>query len=269
MTTQDDQSLLSARQERRWFRVWTAALVVFFVGAGVTSLGFLWTNKQAEADRHRRLLDAAAPDPGVTAAEDISAKEAISVEAGIYVERVPELAARDATWTADFDVWFRWRGDDLKPADGLVVMEGTVESKEKLAEFHQDGNHYERYRIVAKITKAFPAARVPFDSHLLVLALQTDQTRVATAILGHMGDTYKESNFSDSYHGYTHKISEAGGQIGMASLDQLRIGHVAYLLGKMKAVKEADGSTLLDNSLVHFGAGMGTWHESTDALPEN
>jgi hypothetical protein len=107
-----------------------------------------------------------------------------------------------------------------------------------------------------------PQIRLMLD--VLVLALQTDQTRVATAILGHMGDTYKESTFSDSYHGYTHKISEAGGQIGMASLDRLRIGHVAYLLGKMKAVKEADGSTLLDNSLVHFGAGMGTWHESTD-----
>lgn len=32
----------------------------------------------------------------------------------------------------------------------------------------------------------------------------------------------------------------------------------------MKAITEADGSTLLDNSLVHFGGGMGTWHESTD-----
>lgn len=107
-----------------------------------------------------------------------------------------------------------------------------------------------------------PQIRLMLD--VLVLALQTDQTRVATAILGHMGDTYKESNFTDSYHGYTHKISEAGGQIGMAALDRLRIGHVAYLIGKMKAIKEADGSTLLDNSLVHFGAGMGTWHESTD-----
>lgn len=107
-----------------------------------------------------------------------------------------------------------------------------------------------------------PQIRLMLD--VLLLALQTDQTRVATAILGHMGDTYKEEKFSDTYHGYTHQISQEGGQIGMASIDRLRIGHVAYLLGKMKAVREADGSTLLDNSLVHFGAGMGTWHESTD-----
>lgn len=107
-----------------------------------------------------------------------------------------------------------------------------------------------------------PRVRLMLD--VLVLALQTDLTRVATAILGHMGDVYKEEKLNDAYHGYTHGISQAGGQIGMAAIDRLRIGHVAYLLEKMKAVKEADGSTLLDNSLVHFGGGMGTWHESTD-----
>lgn len=107
-----------------------------------------------------------------------------------------------------------------------------------------------------------PRIRLMLD--VLVLALQTDQTRVATAVLGHMGDVYKEEKLNEAYHGYTHRISEAGGQIGMAAIDRFRIGHVAYLIGKMKAVKEADGSTLLDNSLVHFGAGMGTWHESTD-----
>lgn len=116
---------------------------------------------------------------------------------------------------------------------------------------------------VAGAAESFgPRIRLLLD--MMVLALQTDQTRVATAILGHMGDVYKEEKLQDSYHGYTHKISEAGGQIAMASVDRLRIGHVAYLLGKMKAITEADGSTLLDNSLVHFGGGMGTWHESTD-----
>jgi len=107
-----------------------------------------------------------------------------------------------------------------------------------------------------------PRVRLLLD--VLVLALQTDQTRVATAILGHMGDVYKEENLNDAYHGYTHAITEARGQTSMARIDGLRMGHVAYLIEKMKAVREADGSTLLDNSLVHFGGGMGTWHESTD-----
>jgi hypothetical protein len=106
--------------------------------------------------------------------------------------------------------------------------------------------------------------KVPLLLDLIVLALQTDQTRVATGLLGHMGDVYRKLNLKDTYHGYTHANNEPGGQKAMATIDRARVGHMAYLLGKMKAVKEADGSTLLDNSLVHFGGGMGTWHESTD-----
>jgi hypothetical protein len=121
------------------------------------------------------LLDPALPDPGVTAAETTSTEEATPVEVGFYVDRVPELSAHDASWTAVFDVWFRWRGEDVQPAEGLVVVEGTVESNEKLAEYHRDGQHYERRRIVAKITKTFPAARMPLDSHLLVLAVENGE----------------------------------------------------------------------------------------------
>ncbi|GDY23874.1 hypothetical protein LBMAG56_52210 [Verrucomicrobiota bacterium] len=102
-----------------------------------------------------------------------------------------------------------------------------------------------------------PRIRLMLD--ILTLALQTDQTRIATAVLGHMGDVYKEEGLSDSYHGYTHT-----NPIGMTKVDRLRIGHVAYFLGKLQSIREADGSTLLDNSLIHFGGGMGTWHESTD-----
>jgi len=101
--------------------------------------------------------------------------------------------------------------------------------------------------------------RIRLMLDVLVLALQTDQTRFATATLGHMGDVYKEEGLHDTYHGYTHT-----GPAGMAKVDRLRMEHVAYLLGRLQGVKEADGSTLLDNSLVHFGGGMGTWHESTD-----
>lgn len=101
--------------------------------------------------------------------------------------------------------------------------------------------------------------RIRLMLDVLVLAFQTDQTRVATATLGHMGDVYKEEGLNDSYHGYTHT-----GPVGMAKVDRLRMEHVAYFLERLRDVREADGSTLLDNSLVHFGGGMGTWHESTD-----
>ena len=175
MTTLQDQGRLSTRQERRWFHVWTASLTAFFVVAGVTSLSFLVLTERDEAEQYRQLLSPTAPDPGVTAADQTPIDAATPVVVGFYVDRVPELSAHDANWTAVFDVWFRWRGDALSPAEGLVVLEATVESKDKLAEYHRDGEHYERYRIVARITKTFPAARMPLDSHLLMLAIENGE----------------------------------------------------------------------------------------------
>lgn len=99
---------------------------------------------------------------------------------------------------------------------------------------------------------------------LIVLALQTDQTRVATAMIGYMGCSYPEIGCPDGYHGYTHHDNKADKQQAMAKVDRARVGHVAYFLEKLNAIREADGSTLLDNCLVHFGGGMGSWHESTD-----
>ncbi len=176
VTSTDQQGRLSSLQERRWFNVWVASLALFFIITGAGSLTFLWRTKHAESKRHQQLLDPAAPDPGVTFADGSSTEQAVPVEVGFYVERVPELSTRDANWTAVFDIWFRWRGDGVRPAEGLVVMEGTVESQEKLAEFHDEAIHYERYRIVAKITKAFPAAQIPLDSHLLILAIENGES---------------------------------------------------------------------------------------------
>ena len=50
----------------------------------------------------------------------------------------------------------------------------------------------------------------------------------------------------------------------MAKVDRARVGQVALFLEKLRNIREADGSTLLDNCLAHFGGGMGSWHESTD-----
>src|SRR5262245_59567949 len=133
------------------------------------------------ADQTRRdsspplLMDPAAPDPGVTAAAQSSTDKAVPVPVGVYVERIPELSTKDATWTVAFDLWFRWRGDDLKPAEGFVVMEGSIESREKLAEYHADGAHYERYRIISKITQPFRVTHFPLDEHLLTLAVENGE----------------------------------------------------------------------------------------------
>jgi hypothetical protein len=166
---------LTPRQERRWFGFWVVALVLFFLASSAHLLRLQWRERREQREHHRQTMDAAAPDPGVTAAATSSTAQATPVEVGFYIERIPELSIKDATWTVVFNVWFRWRGDEIKPAEGFVVMEGAIESKDKLAEYHADGVHYERYSVVARITKPFPVANFPRDEHLLTLAIENGE----------------------------------------------------------------------------------------------
>jgi len=172
MSTAPAKSTLNPQQERRWFRVWIAGLLIFFLVGGGGMAWNLWRAKRAEREDFRLLLDAAATDPGVTAAVKTDTSNATPVTMGIYLERISELSIKDATWTAVFDLWFRWQGAELNPVEGLVVMDGTIESRDKLAETHDGDRHYARYRIVAKLTKPFSISRFPLDEHLLLLAIE-------------------------------------------------------------------------------------------------
>lgn len=98
---------------------------------------------------------------------------------------------------------------------------------------------------------------------MLVLALQTDQTRLATARIGFMGCRYPDIGCPDSYHGYSHTDNLKEKQDAMAKIDRHRIAHLAYFLDRLGKVKEGD-QTLLDSCLIHYGAGMGMDHETTD-----
>ena len=95
------------------------------------------------------------------------------------------------------------------------------------------------------------------------LALQTDQTRVVTLQIGGMGCMYPEIGASDSYHNYTHHDFKADKIAAMQKVDKHRVGHLAYFLGKLKAVKDGDRD-LLFNSTLLYGSGMGQTHEGME-----
>ena len=101
---------------------------------------------------------------------------------------------------------------------------------------------------------------MPLLYDLLVLALQTDSTRVASFEIP-MGFQTAELEVS-SYHGLSHHGKEA------SRLDQLQIVE-AYLMRQfghfMDRLKEAD---LFDDTLVAMGSGMGNAHtHSNKDLP--
>ncbi|MDJ0521578.1 MAG: DUF1552 domain-containing protein [Planctomycetota bacterium] len=92
---------------------------------------------------------------------------------------------------------------------------------------------------------------------LLVLAFQTDTTRVATFMLGNGGSnaTFPWIGVRGSHHGLSHHGGDKGKIAAIRKINRFHVSQYAYLLEKLKSVKEGEG-TLLDSSMVVFGSGI-------------
>ena len=93
---------------------------------------------------------------------------------------------------------------------------------------------------------------------IIVLAFWTDSTRVATFMFGNEVSG-KNFSFLPGVSGGHHQISHhENHEDKLEEYKKINLWHMeqyAYMLGRMKSIKEGDG-TLLDNSLVLFGSGM-------------
>jgi hypothetical protein len=93
---------------------------------------------------------------------------------------------------------------------------------------------------------------------LTVLAFWTDATRVSTFMFGNEVSG-KNFSFLPGVSGGHHEISlHENRPEKLEEFKRINIWHIqqyAYMLERMKAIKEADG-TLLDNSMVLMGGGM-------------
>jgi hypothetical protein len=94
---------------------------------------------------------------------------------------------------------------------------------------------------------------------LMVLAFQTDLTRVVTLPFANDGSNrpYKMIEVSEGHHDLSHHQRNAEKQAKLKKINTFHIKQFAYLLEKLKGVKESDGSTLLDNSMIVYGSGIG------------
>jgi hypothetical protein len=108
-------------------------------------------------------------------------------------------------------------------------------------------------------------AKLLFD--LMVLAYQTDLTRVGTYMMGREMSTmaYPEIGVPDPYHPLTHhqgdveKINKAG------MINVYHASLFSYFLERLRDTPDGDG-TLLDHSLLTYGGGLGdaNMHEPRD-----
>lgn len=109
--------------------------------------------------------------------------------------------------------------------------------------------------------------RMMFD--MLVLAFQTDTTRIATFSLAHDGSnrSFADIGVPDGHHQLSHHQDDPEKLRKIALIDQFYIKQLAYFLDRMKTMKEGDTS-LLHNSMVVYGGGIrdGNRHDH-DNLP--
>jgi hypothetical protein len=98
---------------------------------------------------------------------------------------------------------------------------------------------------------------------LNVLAFQTDTTRVSTYIGSTPnGVSYPELGFPDEHHSQTHHNNEPEKVRKVAAITAFNIAQFAYMVKKMHALREGDG-TLLDHCIMMWGSGLedGNHHE--------
>ncbi|MBX3422542.1 MAG: DUF1552 domain-containing protein [Pirellulaceae bacterium] len=92
---------------------------------------------------------------------------------------------------------------------------------------------------------------------LLVLAFQTDSTRVASLVLANEGSnrSYGFLDIPEGHHDLSHHEGKAEKQAKIQKINQFHVTQLAYFLQRLKEVPER-GGTLLDNCLIVYGSGI-------------
>jgi hypothetical protein len=92
---------------------------------------------------------------------------------------------------------------------------------------------------------------------MMILAFQADITRVCTFMFANDGSnrSYNFIGVPEGHHDMSHHGHDPVKLDKVRQINTFHITQVAYILEKMKSIKEADG-TLLDNSMIVYGAGI-------------
>jgi hypothetical protein len=102
---------------------------------------------------------------------------------------------------------------------------------------------------------------------MMVLAFQTDTTRIGTFIFANEGSnrSYAFMDVPEGHHDLSHHGRDKKKQEKIAKINRFHLGQFAYFIGKLKATKEGD-STMLDNSMIVYGSciGDGNRHNHND-----
>ena len=128
----------------------------------------------------------------------------------------------------------------------------------------------QRIEKAERMAKALPTSKRPtgvpgnYKDHirsmydLMVLAFQTDSTRVASFMMAHDGSNrgFAEIGVPEGHHHISHHNRDQKKIEQVAKIDKFYVEQFAYLMDRLKETKDIDGKSLLDNSMIVFGSGI-------------
>jgi hypothetical protein len=130
-------------------------------------------------------------------------------------------------------------------------IELRIERMEKLPPVEQP-----RYAVPTGVPASYEE-HIKVMCDLVVLAFQADTTRVITFVLANEGSgkSYPFIGVPEGHHDLSHHGRDAAKQEKIKKINIFHTQQLAYLLEKLKATPEGDG-TLLDHAMVVYGSGI-------------
>ena len=96
----------------------------------------------------------------------------VDVRVGMSLDRISEVTPREAGWTADFHIWFRWTGDAVNPGKNFQIANGRILEREQVITHVTNGERYEQYRVTARMIHYFEAARFPLSDETMSILVE-------------------------------------------------------------------------------------------------
>ena len=153
----------------------------------------------------------------------------------------------------------------LKSGLGTSDSRKLTEYLEAIRDIERRIQKAEEHNATMKLPEMERPSSIPeeFEEHarlmmdLMVIAYQTDMTRVVSCMLAREGSnrSYRSIGVPDGHHSVTHHQNDPEKIEKTAKINHLHAQTFAYLLQQMRSTPDGDG-TLLDHSMILYGSSI-------------
>ena len=149
-------------------------------------------------------------------------------------------------------------GNDRQKLDEYLVAVREIEQRIQRAE----GKSVSKSSVLAGLGKpeGVPDSyqeHIRLMGDMMILAFQTDVTRVSTFMLANAGSnrSYRPIGVNEGHHSLSHHQNDRDKLEKISKINTFHVEQLSYMLQKMKSIPEGDGS-LLDHCMIVYGSGI-------------